>query len=146
MLCAGFLINVIYEYREREFECRCEKWRFRLILLKILFWFFLFFSSNPLETQSLRNFVYLEREDRGKNAAISTKQRAPLSPPSIMANEHPSRKKKPSLSSLRFPFIDTCPTIFHPPIISFNCAINRFEAKKQRRELIRCGLYARHER
>lgn len=62
-----------------------------------------FFFSNLLETQSLRNFVYLEREDRGKNAAISTKQRAPLSPPSIMANEHPSRKKKPSLFS-PFPF------------------------------------------
>lgn len=57
MLCAGFLINVIYEYREREFECRCEKWRFRLILLKILFWFFpLFFFSNPLEIQKFKKF------------------------------------------------------------------------------------------
>lgn len=45
--------------------------------------------------------------------AISTKQRAPLFPPSIMANEHGRNPR----SSLRFPFIDTCPTIFHelPP-------------------------------
>lgn len=65
-----------------------------------------------------KNFVYLEREgeNREKNArgvAISTKQRAPLFPPSIMANEHGRNPR----SSLRFPFIDTCPTIFHelPP-------------------------------
>lgn len=38
-----------------------------------------------------------------RGVAISTKQRAPLFPPSIMANEHPSRKKPSPLLS-PFPF------------------------------------------